>query len=560
MSINYTSFTNSINVFELEKEINDRFSNNIDFDINKITIFAKISNYSYYPIESTIDDEGKIRIKKSNDYINLDLYIGSKQQFLHKQIILNQNSYKIELDEYFKTAWNPDKFIIFQNGYLMNHGLFSYIIPSFDNSYLKKYIYSTALFRKNTRIDIFYIESEDNFFSVPISRDTYLGTIKYIARKNNERVIPIPYPFKEKKSYFMVFNEQGYYLENENDYVLSNDKFFISLKTPLELATINYITFTFPLISKEKEEIDLTNISIIPEDDEPDFTGYYFDIYESIYSPDGYIRYNPSFPYYDLVKEDFLLFGNSTFIHPLRYQFINNTSLRMIGDIDKRHSPWAHYNMIIPVSKDAKTKYKEDYIQPKFKIVELVTTERTNTLEFPVIEEEYESVMIFRNSLILSIYDEDRFIIDDINHKFIIVNEEDWIPANTTVTFIFMSSKTNTDQKLILIQESFKCSDYTTPLPETIYRYAGQRFNKTKLLLFLNGTFITPERFRLSHNTIYLLDGDIDFNDDHTYTIIYLDEVNSEEYGVEQNLINKTYEDELDNIVIETAISKPIQG
>jgi len=311
---------------------------------------------------------------------------------------------------------------------------------------------------------------------------------------------------------------------------------------------------------KIKPQIDVepTPKRIIPKDDPLDFTGYYFDIYESEYDVNGYITYDPGFTPYSLTKADFLLFGNSTFIHPSRYTFNNNKSLRMIDSIDRKHAPFALYNMVIPFSKDAKDYYKEDYIKPQFQIVEIVTTERTNELEFPVLDAEYESVLMFRNSLILPIYDEDRFVIDDINHKFMIVNEADWIPANTTVTFIFMSSKTNTDAKILLVQDSFKCVDYFTQIPNSIYRYPGQKFNKAKMLLYLNGTFVVPERYVMHNNTIFLVDDDIDLNDDHTFTIVYLDEVQSTEYDMEENLIDRTYEDILDDIIFETAVVKPI--
>ena len=297
---------------------------------------------------------------------------------------------------------------------------------------------------------------------------------------------------------------------------------------------------------------------ILPKDDPLDLSGYYFDIYESEYDINGYISYDPGFTAYSLIKEDFLLFGNSTFIHPLRYQFINNKSLRMIDEVDKKHSPFALYNMVIPFNKNAKDFYKEDYIKPKFQIVEIITTEKTNILEFPVLDGEYESVLMFRNSLILPIYDEDRFVIDDINHKFMIINEEDWIPANTRVTFIFMSSKTNTDSKLLLVQDSFKCIDYFTQIPNSVYRYPGQKFNKAKMLLYLNGTFVVPERYILHQNTIFLVDDDIDLNDDHTFTIVYLDEVHSTEYNMESNIIDRTYEDGIDDIIFEIEVVKPL--
>lgn len=554
--INNTAFIQWTDTSDLENEINNIFSNNPDIDINNIMIFAEISQYSYYPIQFTIDDNNHVKIDNSiKDYIGLNLYVGSKRQFLHKKLTISNDTYKIELDPYFKTAWNKDKFIIFQNGYLMNKGVFTFIIPSFDNDYSKKYIYSTAMFKKNNRIDIYYIESDDNFMPLPISRDLYLGAIKYLSKKNNEKVIPIPYPYKNKTSSFFVFTEQGEYLNKDTDYTLSYDNDYIILSNPLELATVDYIIFAFPHISKEEEIIETNQDTNIIDNTS---SGYYFNIQESTSGSNGYINYSPGFNEYTLTKSDFLLFGNSTFIHPSRYNISNNKSLRMISTEDRNHASWAKYSMIIPFNKIAKDKYKEDYAHPQFQIVEIVISKRTNEIEMPILDKSYESFLVFRNSLILPIYDEDRFVMDDINHKFMIVNEEDWIPENTTVTFIFMKSTTNTDSKLLLVQESFKCTDYETQLPSSIYRYPDQKFTKSNMLLFLNGTFVVPDRYQLNNNTISLVDEDIDLRNNHVFTVVYLDEVYSTEYDIETNLIDRTYEDGLDDIIFETAVVTPL--
>ena len=236
----------------LEDEINSKFAHNPDFDINDIEIFAEITKYSYIPLETTVDDNEEIKVKNCINIAGVNLLVGSKHQFIHKRITIEEDSYKIELDEIFKTAWNKEKFIIFKDGYLMNSGLFTYIIPSFENNYLKKIIYSTVKFEKNSRVDIFYIESDDNFNRLPISRDVYLGALKYTAIKNNERIIKIPYPHeKYKQTSFFIFNENGEYLDANTDYVISNDGKYLTLKEPLKLATVDYIVFAFPQLSKE---------------------------------------------------------------------------------------------------------------------------------------------------------------------------------------------------------------------------------------------------------------------------------------------------------------------
>lgn len=1119
------------NTSDLENEINNMVSNNPDFELNNLAIYAEITPYSYIPLKSYVDEnEKKIRIRSIDtlDFLGMNLYLGSKHQFIHQKYIIDKTTYKLELPMSFKTAWNTHKFVIFQNGYLMNSGLFSYVMPLLTNNYLKKFIYSTVKFTKGSRVDVFYIETDDDFTQVPVSRDVYLGAAKYIPRKNNERLIPIPYPNEKFKfTSFFVFNKNGEYLDNPLDYVVSYDRSYITLRTQsLERANTDYLIFAFPHLAKEIENIEIpeenyialtgtpyfsysysldtkynetglvtfypifneyyltkknfllfgngefidpdrfevysndtirfidenykalcNNINFtmiifnddsdhtehriprdykivkftnpednqtefnlyayagreyrsflilqnnkilsdyeydeeskrvtfkhpingeltviffssqvnnsqqegilyqtefpcnpnldegtlfpeeyrnnnfkqpvillfldgvyvgpnrckirndtifldkiyyesdergnpinlshskftmlvlvsnykynqvlfneeqiqdlidlqsdleynynqtayfysrtsdvviqrgiinfsdnfnkypisyrylllfdstglwvdptrfevnnnnqlslvypsdqeasyrkiyhavtfddklrnekynppniifkqviatednqsvfripasdircisflvfknnkllnkeynyiiahnnivlqykrdylntgesltfvfvdaytrngqenrfiqtsfecrlnsptdipqnflnyrfnpdniilflnglylppdkyriedqcilldgyiglnelaermltmvylytiptslkdyeypiplypstitsddtitkpvkkryIPEDDPLDYSGFYFAMYTSeLFDENERIRYDDGFDYFTLKKNNFLLFGNSTFIHPIRYNIINNKTLKMVEARDAYHTRWTHYNMIIPFNKTAHRIYREDYVQPDFKIIEFVTTTVTKEFEFPVLDKAYENVMMFRNSLIVSLYDEDRFIINDVDHKFKIVHEADWIPANTTVTLIFFKSTTNTDKKLILVQETFPCLDLETRIPERIYRYHNQKFNKSKLLLFLNGTFVHPARYSLADNVICLREEeDIDIDHDHTYTIVYLDTVDNDTYDMERIPIDETFEKELDDIVFEEYVVKP---
>ena len=83
---------------------------------------------------------------------------------------------KLELGKEFRTAYNPDKYLIFVSGRLLNKANYEIIIPSPYNTYSKKVIYFFCNIPDNAQIDVYYIESDDNFDTVPFNRDIRIFT------------------------------------------------------------------------------------------------------------------------------------------------------------------------------------------------------------------------------------------------------------------------------------------------------------------------------------------------------------------------------------------------
>ena len=320
-------------------------------------------------------------------------------------------------------------------------------------------------------------------------------------------------------------------------------------------------THVTPIPVIEDDEEETKEERIIPDDDIDSNGGYKIVKYTSITDGEykrGYVYYLDSFTGYPLDKSNFLLFANGTWIHPERFEMVDNTGIRFISNRDRYHSEWTHYNIIFPFNQEALNIYGKTYARVEFKVVDIYCEYATREVDVPTIEEEYESLLIFRNSLILPINDEDRFLLDDDNHKFHIINKEDFIPAGTTINFIYMKSSTNSDQKILLTQESFKCYGLETVIPKTAYTYSDQVFYKDKMLLFLNGTYVDSDRYNIHNNTIYLIDDEYHFESTHMYTIVYLDIRVNEEVGLEMNTIDdKKFDRGLDDIIVETAYAKP---
>jgi len=82
------------------------------------------------------------------------------------------------------------------------------------------------------------------------------------------------------------------------------------------------------------------------------FRFHYSQSLESEVDKHGIVNFAPKFKEYDIMKNNFMLFANGTWIHPDRYKLNSNTEIEFINESDKRHANYAHYNMIIPNIRD----------------------------------------------------------------------------------------------------------------------------------------------------------------------------------------------------------------
>ena len=118
--------TKVVDVSSVEKELNDKYTNNPNIRINDIVILGYVTDYSYYPIDFNIVD-GKITLVNNSNLLNRRLFVCSNRQYLNETYNSNNDytafSNIIELRESMKTAWNKDKLLIFLNGFYIgrNH-------------------------------------------------------------------------------------------------------------------------------------------------------------------------------------------------------------------------------------------------------------------------------------------------------------------------------------------------------------------------------------------------------------------------------------------------------
>lgn len=497
------------NIIEVEKEINNRFQNAYHLKQEDLQLYLELNKDNLYPIDFSIGPDGYISLKDDANYILKNIYVGSNKQFFYKSYtILEDKTNKLKLDNTFKTAWDGTKYLIFRNGYLLNNSVYKIGIPSFDNFLATKTIYTTVTFKKNDRIDIFYIENDDLLHDVPFNRDLYINTRRIFATQDNQLIVKIPYPYDEYprgEKMFICMTEDGRYLDNRYDYTTSENGEYITLydKNILPVSYVDYLIFLFPYVRADFETEGYDE----DKENAGNASGIDFEYSYSILSPDneeeGIVHFYPIFEYYNIDKSNFILFGNSTFIDPERYKVIDNGTIQFLNETDKKHCSVAKYTMVI---------FKEqDILDAKNLVFGLefhrVIAEEDKQQKFyiPKVDNQKKSFMAFVGSASIDVHN--KFLWKPEIDQMILVDEADFIKKGRCIDFIFYT----TDQiHLIRDKEiSFKKmmwdldTDGSTYIPSNLYNDIS--FNDSNLLLFLNGTFIQPDRYRIEDNKIIFL-------------------------------------------------------
>lgn len=494
------------NVENLEREVNARFMHNPDFNPKDLVVLAEVSEYSLVPVESAIDEDGYFHIMNDPALIGLQLYMGSKRQFIHEQYSIEEDTIKIELSKRFRSAWNEKRFVVFRNGYLVNNGNLAFAIPTFSNDYLKKVLYSTVEFRKGDKVDVYYVESGEDFEQVPISRDVYIGAIKYQATRSNERLIFVPYPnehYKRGESSFFIFNEEGEYLDNRIDYIVSEDGEYVTLseENALRRARVDYVVFAFPQLPTDPgviEGLDSDEITDLNSGDA--LFKYAFSIAGEDGDHSGIVRFSPIFSDYRLTKKNFLLFGGGTFISPQRYDVYTNDAIIFTNDSDRIASASTRYTMVI---FDDTTNHDDYRIPGEYTMTILPVEHEGQTIfKVPTLDDRYRSMLVFRASLLL---DSNDYEYDDDKRELTITNPHRILEVGRSFYVVWLNALiNNTNRERLLLQFNFDCNPQAqrgTALPEDLlYQGLDERY----LLLFLNGRLLRHTEYEIVDGRVYL--------------------------------------------------------
>lgn len=549
-----------VDATDLEQEINDFLDGNSEYNIDQIQIFGKVTDYSFYPIGFNIDSENKIRLENHENIDDIDIFIGSKRQFLYRQYIIPasmDDAKYFEFDLYFKTAWDPNKFMIYRNGYLMNPAIMQFVIPDFTNTYKYKRFYTTSPFKEGDRLDIYYIECDDNWAHVPVNRDIHLNYRKYYAEQNGQVVVRIPYPefmYTKGPEMFFVFNDSGYYLDNRFEYTVSDDNLLITLIDDEKLvsAGVDYLVFVFPYMQSEREQ-DYVDFDGSGERSTVEFF-YSYSIYEPT-NTNGIITFDPPFTDYDLTYKSFLLFGNSTWISPERYEVIDNTHIKFIDPVDRAHCGWTRYTMAIFNETDRVNQELETVL---YEVIPVEATIDDQTqFNVPAINSKYYSFVLTLGSILLE--RDSHYYYNMVAQKVTLLHDK--VKKGRNLYFLFLAPKRlrlNKEVKWTVVNFQAKEINPTLIPPET---YENQWFYHRHVLLFVNGVYIEPERYDIIDNKIWmkpnLQKGYPEPNIENFYTLLYLKDYALKPKGNPYPELEEDFEDDADQAMFFEGYNNP---
>ena len=454
-------------------------------------------------------------MNNNSNLLNRRLFVCSNRQYLNETYTSANNDYTaysniIELRSSMKTAWNKDKFLIFLNGFYIGRNHYHVIIPSFDNEYLKKNVVFDFPLPDKSQVDIIYMESDEDMDNVKFNRDLklyhreiFLQDLQYdIANYYLESYpIKVPYPYDlypKGPHTFYVFSSEHEHLIQNVDYDFFNGYDYIALRFDRRHLNIpanyleRYISFVFPFVRRDWEETDYNYENT--EDSFGTRSGITYFISESISTDaNGNIKFSPKFTQYTLTKNNFLLFSNTTFIDPERYDLLANDHLQMISAYDKADCANSVYNMIIFSENKA---VANKYTQFTFDIYDITATVDGQTVFNLPRKSLVQDFMIFRGSVIMD--QGDRYIWDVKGQKIILTNPADGILKGQGIQAVYFHNKDTVYDKDTIVLRKFYI-DITTSgyvdLPTAIFNNIA--FDYSNLMLYINTAYLEQSRYKI---------------------------------------------------------------
>ena len=499
------------NVVDVEAEL-EFLSNNYKVPKEDVRLFAKLDEYNYIPIETHLNSDGKFVVEDTPEATGRDLFLGTKKQFIHQRINIQTSSFKIELGVKFKTAWNPDNFIVFQNGMLLNSVLYKVYCPNFTTNYVVKVLYNRNVFRKGDYVDIFYIEADDRFKHIRFNHDVYIKYVKYTCEKDNQLVVQIPYPYatypRQTEMFFIFNNQTKRYLFRGDDYYTDETGQYVILRTSDILVTPGYdqITFVFPYCQSEYESED--SQTKVGEETGTIFTmsSYQWvpDYPTQQFSPNAILEFKPKFNKYTLEKNNFLLFCNNVYMHPSRYDLVDNNHIRLLNNYDIMRAEFEKYTMLIYEETDPTSKHYRSFELDAYSY-NLVSNGQ-KYIPVPPMDPNNTNYLVFYGSLMFDI--SNKFDWDQSNNQMVVHNDcLNEMIAGRELVFIFYTNNPNYKRKKTMELVKIKFVSNQDGSVEMI-NTAGYsiQFNKKNCIIFMNGTYLDPDKYEIidGHKLIFI--------------------------------------------------------
>lgn len=207
----------------------------------------ELNDRSWFEVPFTIDNQGNVIVDEY--YNDTDLLYTTRNQFKYCYRMINKPTVKIRLTNDFEASINPNQYLVFINGRILNREFYRLIVPKIDNEFTDPYIYTRIKLNPEDKIEVIYGPIE--FKSIDYSGNLITKMVN-LTIKNDQLGIQVPYPFKmySYKHNFILFMN-GIYVD-PNRYKVVKDKLVFVDGTVM--MTGNEMTFTF--VYDKSEELD----------------------------------------------------------------------------------------------------------------------------------------------------------------------------------------------------------------------------------------------------------------------------------------------------------------
>ena len=529
----------------IENELNTYYVSHPDLNLEDLQIYAYITDYSYCPINFGITNN-KISLENDEFLDNRQLFVGTKRQFIQEAYLYSSGytvgSNKLTLSKKFVTAWNSDKFMIFMNGLFIGRNRYRMVIPTRYNNYNTKTIIFDFSLPDKGQIDVIYIDNDEDMDDVPYNRDLRIyaeevgaakrgSTVDYgveCLQKHHKsvpsteynlyisdsfigprRLIKVPYPYDDYprgKHTFFVFKSDTQHLIQDEDYIISNDGEYITLRYEhrlgdiLEEEVIKYITFIFPYL---KPSWDGPDYELEASSNKGTGSGISYFIETSISgnTSTGIVTFSPTFTAYELSASNIIVMGNTTYIDSSRYTLLSNNSIRFTDSVDIANCASTRYTMIVFQEKDIINKNSTKYQFETYSI----TADKDTQYIFKLPRESKElDFIIFKGSLLMD--QKYRYIWDKNRSTITLTNSGDYLLKGQTLQIVYLTSKSTLNKygiRILKMQFELPANGSFT-LPSSVYDNLS--FNNLNLMLYLDTTYIEPNRYTITNNKVTFID------------------------------------------------------
>lgn len=437
-----------------------------------------------YPVLYELDEINDKLVLKYDKYLDTNLYIGSKRQFAYSRLKVYETTNTIFLNYKFRSCYNPDKYLVFINGRLLNSAYYRVLIPSLTNKKINyKAIYSMKTVNPTDRIDVFYVGGNATNAKGSYNGDLVIKATKTMCTRDRQNTYAVPLPFKgyyidDENAMFVV--KHGLYV-NKSEYYIHQDNgiYYITFTDEDDEGIVGEeIVFLFPYYSTDLGIVDKPS-----ESNTMQFISRYIRTTEDtnvVTFPSDYLASITNSQY-------IFVFQGNKLLDPSDYSFQDTDTIS--------------FNHTIPAGTDMSVVIESDRYAVKANNVSLrysnikITQVGQDAITLPL-SNRADSYIIFKNGKVM-----DHKIYTVVDNILIIDHKYNDLRPGDELTFV-CSVDSSSDLNNINYYPVNVSMVYIDKID--IPNFNAIKYTGNNLMLFIDGDYIPSNQYTISGNTILL--------------------------------------------------------